>query len=461
MEFIELLTVLVAIIFVSKIIAKITRTIDILWYIILGMISTQYVFTIDTGLLDNWATLGVVFIMFYAGWREDLLLFLSDIWRSKWIALISGLGPLVGGILAYQLLNFTIQESIVAGIIFTSSAIPYTVAVLRNLGLENTPAAKSTISSAVADNFLSIVLAVGVLPAYALLATQGAGEVLSFSEIWIDLLQQIGLIIGAFIIFGILGLFILPDARMHMRMNVPNFFQRDGILSRLTYFVYKIRRAPGLYAISRVMANMRVSIPLTLLLIFGLALLAHHLGLHPAIAAYLTGLILHIEMYHETEVDEFTHDDTPINHRNLSVFFYFLQEWVGPVFFIYLGAQLVVDWSQSGYVIILAMIATLIVGLFQFGSAYIAALKTSNLTKHDSFLLGLGTLPSDVVAFVILGIATTSGLIAPESQFIVVVIVTILIMNILTSILMYAYKPNYLKKQAEHEKKLSLPPELQ
>src|SRR5690606_4696964 len=129
---------------------------------------------------------------------------------------ISGVGPLVGGILAYQLLNFTLAESIVAGIIFTSSAIPYTVAVLRNLGLEHTPAAKLTISSAVADNFFSIILAVGILPAYALLATSGVGnELLGFGDIWIDLLQQIGLIAGAFVIFGLLGLLILPDARMH------------------------------------------------------------------------------------------------------------------------------------------------------------------------------------------------------------------------------------------------------
>ena len=44
MEYIELLTVLMTIVFFAKIIAKLTQTVDILWYIILGLIGTQYVF---------------------------------------------------------------------------------------------------------------------------------------------------------------------------------------------------------------------------------------------------------------------------------------------------------------------------------------------------------------------------------------------------------------------------------
>ena len=453
MEFIELLTMLVSIIFVSKVMAKITGTIDILWYIILGLIGTQYVFHIDGVQLENWATLGVIFIMFYAGWKEDLLAFIADIWKNKWVAIIAAAGPFVGGLLAYYLLNFSVQESVVAGFIFTSSAVPYTIAVLRNLGLEKTAAAKSAISSSVADNFISILLAVGILPAYALLISSNGGDA-NFSHIWLDLAQQVRLVFAAFIGFPALGLLILPDARMHMRMNIPNAFQRDGILAKITYGVYKLRQAPGLYTISRVMSNMRIGIPVTLLLVFGLAWVAHHLGLHPAIAAYLTGLILHVEMYHETEISEITHDETPINHKNLSVFFYFVQEWIGPIFFIYLGSQLVADWSRAWYVFLLAGVAALIVGAFQFGSAYIAGRKTSGLAKHDAMLLGFGMLPCDVIAFVVLGIAVSTGLVEPESLFVITVIITILILNIATSLFIYWYKPKYLKHESRRLKKL-------
>ena len=452
MEFIELLTMLVAIIFVSKIIAKLTHTVDILWYIILGLIGTQYVFHIDGTGLENWATLGVIFIMFYAGWKEDLVTFLADLWKNKWIALIGAIGPFLGGLIAYKLLNFNLHEAVVAGFVFTSSAVPYTIAVLTNLGLEKTRAAKTAVSSSVADNFISILLAIGIIPAYALLKNGVSGDT-SLLDIGATVLSQIGLIGAAFLIFGLLGLFILPDARMHMSMNVPNVLQKNPIAARIVFWIYKIRQAPGFYSISKIMANMRIGIPMTLLLIFGLALVAHHLGLHPAIAAYLTGLILHIEMYHETKISDVTNEQTPINHKNLSVFFYFVQEWIGPIFFIHLGSQMIADWSRASYVFVLATISAIIIGSFQFYSVYIAGRMTSSLSRHDARLLGFGMLPCDVIAFLVLGIATETGLIDPDSIFVITIVITILILNIMTSLFIYWYKPDYLR--AEEQEKLT------
>ena len=449
MEYIELLMVLMVIVFASKVIGKLTQTVDILWYIILGLIGTHYVFNIDLQLLENWSMLGVIFIMFYAGWREDLLTFTAELWKNKWIALTGALGPFIGAFLIFKVLGFSITESIVAGFIFTSTAIPYTIGVLRSLGLENTRAAKAAASSAVADNFLSVLLAVGILPAYALLVSSSGGDA-SFASIWIDLAQQIGLILGAFLIFGALGLLILPDSRMKMTMEVPNIFQQNAILSEITYFIYKIRRAPGFYGISKTMANMRIGIPMTLLLIFTLAWLAHHMGLHPAITAYLTGLILHVEMYHENIINDVTHEETPITHKNLGVFFYFLQEWIGPIFFIHLGSQLIADWSKAGNVIIFGMIAGVVVASFQFFAAYLAGKKTSKLPEHESRLLGLSMLPYDIIAFVVLGIATSTGLISGDTLFIITIIVTILVINIITSLSIYWYKPHYLKAEEKY-----------
>ena len=449
MEYIELLTILMVIVFTSKVIGKITQTVDILWYIILGLIGTHYVFNVDLQLLENWSMLGVIFIMFYAGWREDLLTFVAELWKNKWVALTGAIGPFVGAFLIFNLLGFSMTESIVAGFIFTSTAIPYTIGVLRSLGLENTRAAKAATSSAVADNFLSVLLAVGILPAYALLVSSSGGDI-SFASIWVELAQQIGLLLLVFIIFGILGLLILPNSRMKMTMEVPNIFQQNRVLADMTDMIYKIRKAPGFYEIAKIMANMRIGIPMTLLLIFSLAWLAHHMGLHPAITAYLTGLILHVEMYHENIVNDVTHEETPITHKNLGVFFYFLQEWVGPIFFIYLGSQLIADWSKAGNVIIFGLIAGIVVALFQFFAAYFAGKKTSKLPEHESRLLGLSMLPYDIIAFVVLGIATSTGLIGVEGIFIITIIVTILVINIITSISIYWYKPKYLKAQERY-----------
>ena len=453
MEYLELLTLLLSITFVSKVVATFTKTIDILWYIIFGLIATQYIFHIDPSQLENWATLGVVAIMFYAGWRENLMDFVAEIWKNKWVALIAAAGPFLGAWIAFNLLGFKGNEAIVAGFIFTATAVPYTIAVLSNLGLQKTPAAKSALSSAMADNFLSVFLAVGILPTLALLhAGTGVG---GFNEILITVAQQFGLVAGAFILFAILGLIILPDSNMNLMVGIPNALQKDGIRARIGYLIYKIRKAPGLHALGSAFLGVNIGIPMTLLLVFGLSWLAHEMGLHPAIGAYLTGLILHARMYKEVTIDGYADDAVKVDHDNLSTFFYFLQEWIGPIFFIYLGSQLVADWSKAGTVLILAFAAALTIGSFQFITAYLAGKKTSGLSHHDAVLLGLGMLPRDVLAFVVLGIAITSGLIVNDSLFVIVVVVAILMLNIATSLSLHWYKPRYLKQQAELEKESS------
>lgn len=445
MEFIELLTVLVTIIFSSKIIAHFTKTVDILWYIILGLIGTQYVFHVDLALLENWSILGVIFIMFYAGWKENLFTFVKEIWNNKWVALIAAAGPFLGAWLAYTLFGFKGHEAVVAGFIFTATAVPYTIAVLTNIGLEKTRAAKSALASAMADNFISIFLAVGVLPAYALF--KSGHEVDGLTDIIITVAQQIGLVGGAFVLFALLGLIILPDAHKHTEVNVPHILQRDGILAKLSHFIYKIRKAPGLYEISKKFTKMRIGIPMTLLLLFGLSWLAHEMGLHPAIGAYLTGLILHVEMYHEKKVDEATGEEVAVNHKNLSVFFYFAQEWIGPMFFIYLGSQLVADWSKAWLVVLSGIVLALIIGIFQFATAYYGGRKTAGLPKHDAVLLGMGMLPRDVLAFVVLGIAVQTGLIGQDDPFVITVVLTILSLNVMSSLGMNWYKKKYVKAE--------------
>lgn len=442
MEYIELLTKLMAIVFFAKIIAKMTQTVDILWYIILGLIGTQYVFHIDLNILENWSTLGVVFIMFYAGWRESLPRFLREIWRNKWIALIAAIGPFVGAWVAYSLLNFTEVESIVAGFIFTATAVPYTVAVLTNLELEETPAAKSALATAMADNFISIFLAVGMLPAFALF--HAGNQIHGIHEIMFTVAGEIGLVAGAFLIFGVLGLIILPDANKETEIGIPNAFQKDGILSRISHLIYKMRKAPGFYTISSTFFNVRIGVPMTLLLLFGLSWLAHSMGLHPAIGAYLTGLILHVSMYSKGKVDKIEGHEVDVDHEHLSVFFYFAQEWIGPMFFIYLGSQMIADWSKAWVVIIVALVAGIIISIFQFITAYYSGRKTAKLSEHDSILLGFGMLPRDVLAFVVLGIAVDTGLVHQGDKFIITIVLTVLVMNIISSFGILWYKPKYL-----------------
>ncbi len=433
------------IVFTSKILAQITKTVDILWYIILGIIGTQYVFNINLNILENWSMLGVIFIMFYAGWRESLPKFLREVWRNKWVAIIAAIGPFIGALIAYLLLGFTEVESAVAGFVFTATAVPYTIAILTNLGLEKTRAAKSALATAMADNFISVFLAVGVLPAFVIIRS-GKG-LTNIKDLMLAVGGEVGIVAAAFLVFAILGLFILPDAHKHIEMDTSDMLERKDIIGRIFRFFYRVRKAPGFYAISSMFFNVRIGVPMTLLLLFGLSWLAYSMGLHPAIGAYLTGLILHAEMYRKGKIDEIKNQQIIVDHGNLSVFFYFAQEWIGPMFFIYLGSQLITDWSKAWIIILEAIIAGIIISSFQFITAYYGGRKTAKLPKHDSILLGFGMLPRDVLAFVVLGIAVDAGIINQNGNFVITIVLTVLAMNILSSLGLLWYKPKYKKAE--------------
>ncbi|HHH12572.1 MAG TPA: hypothetical protein ENJ77_01700, partial [Candidatus Moranbacteria bacterium] len=126
-------------------------------------------------------------------------------------------------------------------------------------------------------------------------------------------------------------------------------------------------------------------------------------------------------------------------------FFFFVQEWIGPFFFIYLGSQLVVDWAAAWVITFSALLAAAIIALFQFVTAAAAGRRTAGLDRADAVLLGFGMWPRDVLAFVVLGIAATGGLVATDDRFVTVVVITVLLLNIAASLALRFYKPYYHK----------------
>lgn len=452
MAYIELLTVLVGIAFVAKVCARLTNTVDVLWYIVLGMVATRTVTHVDAAVLEQWSLLGVVFIMFYAGWRENLPRFVTAVWHNKWVSLIGAVGPFVGALLAFSVLGFSWNESVVAGFVFTATAVPYAVSLLTTLGLRSTRAAQSALAAAMADSFLTIFLSVGLLPTFALLQV-GGGADQDVTLVALEALRHLGLVAGAFALFGLLGFVVLPDARVHLSENFGiarggtvchgALCGAEGALRRLSHM-------PGLRAVNEFFLNVRIAIPLTLLLLFGLSWVAHVMGLHPAIGAYLTGLILHAQMYHDGTRDADIGEFVPTTFQNLSVFFFFAQEWIGPFFFIHLGSQVTVASDTALTLAGSALAAALVIGAFQFVTAATAGRLTARLPVRDAVLLGIGMLPRDVLAFVVLGIAASVGLVSTHDAFVSTIIVTVLLMNLAATIGMRLWKPVY-HRMPEHD----------
>ncbi len=79
--------------------------------------------------------------------------------------------------------------------------------------------------------------------------------------------------------------------------------------------------------------------------------------------------------------------------------------WIGPVFFVELGAQLVFDWDI--FVSVIPETLALLVSLFiaQVTSASLAARYTGGLDWTDSVMVGFGMLGRAELAFVVIDIA--------------------------------------------------------
>ncbi len=138
---------------------------------------------------------------------------------------------------------------------------------------------------------------------------------------------------------------------------------------------------------------------LTVLLMALLAgLLAHYLGIHPAVGAYMAGLILR-EEYFDRHLDHNSYTDTKRVIDNVAF------SWIGPIFFVDLGTKLLLDWDIVGAV--LPQTLALITGLFlaQVASATLAARYTSSMDWPSSLLIGFGMLGRAELAFIVMDIA--------------------------------------------------------
>lgn len=163
---------------------------------------------------------------------------------------------------------------------------------------------------------------------------------------------------------------------------------------------------------------------LSLLLIAVLVgLLAHEFGFHPAVGAYMAGLIIHREYFdfhHGKQVDFHKQARNVIDNVAFS--------WVGPVFFVTLGSKLIFDLDQ--FLSVLPEALLLFAGLFigQVLSAALAARYTGNFDWPASWMIGFGMLGRTELAFVVLNIAYVQHRIMSADAFYTLMI-TIFLLN--------------------------------
>lgn len=329
------------------------------------------------------AELGIIVIMFAIGFEETTSNFVSGLKRSWGIAFFGALAPFA---FAYTVADYFWSDpnlSLMFGLTMTATAVSLTLVSLKGLGLHKSKAATAIMTSAVIDDIASLALVAVLVP----IAAGEAGTNL------FDIVMVVSKAVFFFVGVLLLGVWIFPH-------------QPKGIFAKLP-FLHSI-------GIKHLLAFTRGEhlILIVLLLALVVGLIAHALGFHPAIGAYMAGLLLKEDYFHFAEREGDHNYETTRNTIENAAF-----SWIGPIFFVELGTKIVLDLDLLIAVLPQTFILTLGLLVVQTSSAGLAARYTAGFNSAQSLLIGLGMLGRAELAFVVMDIAYVQHSILNDEAF--------------------------------------------
>jgi Na+:H+ antiporter len=393
-------------VFLSFTLARRTKLTSVVYFLAFGclMVNTGILPEETTPFIEGFAKVGIILIMFALGFEENSSKFVQGIKRAWGIALFGAIGPfMVAYFLSLQFWG-DVKLALMCGLAMTATAVSLTMVSLRSEGLHRSDAARGIMTSAVLDDIASLALVALLVP----LAT-GQAEI-SFASIII-----VG--IKTLLFFGIvtlLGIWVFPcNSTIRIQRLIPLWEKRRFHIPFLERYGY------GLPALERygvrdllMFGAKDQSTLIILLLALLISLLAYQFGFHPAVGAYMAGLILKHEHFHEkAERQEQDFEDCKLIIDNIAF------TWLGPVFFVNLGTKIVLDFDIVVSVIPEMLALTLGVFFIQIISAMLAARFTGNFAWHESIMIGFGMLGRAELAFVVLDIGYVQNAIFTTAAF--------------------------------------------
>jgi len=400
---------------VASVVAARTRLTSVLYFIAFGAVMVNIgILPTDTApFIRGFAELGIILIMFALGFEETTRNFIRSIKRSWGIAFFGAVAPFLT---AYFLADYYWGDthiSMMCGLTMTATAVSLTMVSLKGLGLQTSRAATGIMTSAVLDDIASLALVAVLVPLATGQATLDPASIL--------------LIVGkALLFFGGVALisgYLLPHDLEGWVARIP-LIGRFGARDLLT-------AGDGEHSTLTV-----------LLMALVVGLVAHEFGFHPAVGAYMAGLILREEYFLlDPKRVRWSYNRTRAVVDNAAF------SWIGPVFFIDLGTKIVFDWDIFMSIIPESM--TLLVGLFfaQIISAAVAARYTGGFTFHESMLIGFGMLGRAELAFVVMDIAYVQNQILSTEAFYTLML-TAFWLNIAVPVTITLWKPRYERAEA-------------
>lgn len=418
MEALTQLTLIWIAVFFSVMAASHSRLTPMLFYLASGCIM------VNVGLLPvesdpfirGFSEVGIIVIMFALGFEESGTNFVNSIKHSWGIALFGAIAPFLAAYAVAEYFWDDTHISLMCGLTMTATAVSLTMVSLRSEGLSRSPAATRIMTSAVLDDIGSLVLVAIMIPFVT------SGHPLSMVELEVIVFRAIAF----FVIVSFVGAWLFPHPHSGLFQHVP-LLSRFGIRHILSFEF-------GEYSVLTV-----------LVLAVGTGIIAHEFGFHPAVGAYMAGLILREEYFDVVKPDKEIRNSYKDTKQVIdSVAF----AWIGPVFFVELGSKLVFDWNIFVSVIPHTIAMTISLMVAQIGSAALAARYTGQLKYAGSIMVGLGMLGRAELAFVVLDIAFVQHpILSPEAFY--TLMFTAFWMNLAVPVSIRWWKPRYQQELQE------------
>jgi len=388
--------------------ARLFHLTPVLFYLAIGavFVNTDLLPEEPHEFIRDFAEIGIILIMFALGFDERVSDFMQSLKRSWGIALFGAISPFAA---AYWIADYFWQDTplaLMCGLAMTATAVSLTMVTLRGEGMQGSPVATRIMTSAILDDIASLALLAILIP----VAT--GDTVPDLSSLLLILLK----VVMFFFVVAALGMWVLP-------------FPVVGRLSRIP--IIRHFGLPHLLNFS----NGEHTTLIILLLALSIGLLAHLFGFHPAVGAYMAGLILR-EEYFRAGTDQ----DFAATRRTIDNFAF---SWIGPVFFVVLGTNLIFDWTLFVAVIPQTIALTVALFLVQVLSAAVAARYTSGMKFAGSVMIGLGMLGRAELAFVVMDIAYVQHPILSREAFYTLMF-SAFWLNIAVPVSIRLWKPYYL-----------------
>lgn len=348
-------------------------------------------------ILEVFAELGVIFLLFSVGLETKVSELLSVGKAAMLVAILGVIVPFIAGFALIEVYDGNMHHALFMGAAMVATSVGITARVIKDMKLMDTKEAKIIIGAAVIDDILGMVV-------LAIVVGMTASGEMSIGNIALISIEALVFVLAIFAV----SLWVVP--------RVYKYFEERG----------KKKFADTGEAHSAV--NKLI---LAIVLCLGLSWFADMIGLAAIIGAFLAGMIL-ADYAWEWKLEEKIESIT-----TLFISFFFLN----------VGMQVNLGDLTNGTVLLLAAIVIVLAVITKYiGCSWGARLGDKTLDKDSRNIIGFGMVPRGEVGIIVAAIGLASGAMSSELYAVVVimaVVTTIIAPPLFAKAFRKKYPPEY------------------